>query len=441
MKVTQYNTNQYGKFISAEVKPAVYAGGVRTLLPAGEAQGFWGFGVAITGSSCYNLNQMEPADRRAFLQAIYGKEGLNLQVGRISIGSSDYSAELYTYADEGPNSFSIERDKEYIIPMLREILAVNPELKLLASPWSPPAWAKTGGSICGGCMRPEYVEDYAAYIVKFVEAYQAEGIPIAALTPQNEPQTDQRGQMPACTWQPDTEAKFVAALRKKLTEAGLSTEIWLYDHNFSGAEQWVDWELSEFADLKDQCNGIGFHYYHGYPEQTLFLKEKYPNLKLHFTEGGPRLYDCYDTDWCKWGGMMSRVLNGGYSSFNGWNLMLDETGGPNVGPFFCGGLVTRNRISGELSYSGQYVALRHFAPFVSPASKIRPLRIESGLCMGYFPQQALPVDGTLVENPDGTAAVMLVNPNEKKAQFQIERDGQWWYLEVLPDTVSTITFE
>ncbi|MBQ7034759.1 MAG: glucosylceramidase, partial [Clostridia bacterium] len=229
MKVTQYNTTQYGKFISAEVKPAVYAGGVRTLLPAGEAQGFWGFGVAITGSSCYNLNQMEPADRRAFLQAIYGKEGLNLQVGRISIGSSDYSAELYTYADEGPNSFSIERDKEYIIPMLREILAVNPELKLLASPWSPPAWAKTGGSICGGCMRPEYVEDYAAYIVKFVEAYQAEGIPIAALTPQNEPQTDQRGQMPACTWQPDTEAKFVAALRKKLTEAGLSTEIWLYD--------------------------------------------------------------------------------------------------------------------------------------------------------------------------------------------------------------------
>ena len=441
MKVTQYNTNSYGAFVPISLTPAAYAGGVSIPQPMGEEQGFWGFGVAITGSSCYNLSLMDAAERRALLRSLYGKEGLNLQVGRISIGSSDYSAELYTYADEGMESFSIERDRAYIIPILREILAINPDLKLLASPWSPPGWMKTGGSLCGGYMRAEYIEQYAAYTVQFIKAYQAEGIPIAAITPQNEPECDQKGRMPACGWRPDLEAQYVAALWEKLSQAGLSTEIWLYDHNFRGAVQWVDWELEEFAALKEQCNGIAFHYYDGAIEQTRFLRKKYPQLDLHFTEGGPRLYDHYDTDWSKWGTMLAKVLNCGYRSFNGWNLMLDETGGPNVGPFFCGGLITRNRISGELSFSGQYAALRHFAPFISPASRVIPLIIETALCMGDYPKQALPVSGTLAENPDGTAALMLVNPNEKKAQLQFERGGKWWYIELLPDTVATVVFE
>lgn len=443
MKVTQYNTNQYGEFIPAPIQPAVYAGGIKTAVPCGEASsGFWGFGVAITGSSCYNLAQMEPEARAELLRSIYGGAGLGLRVGRVSIGSSDYSAELYTYADSDPAAFSIERDLDYIIPILREILEINPNLKLLASPWSPPAWAKTGGSICGGYMRPEMVEAYADYIVSYLKAYAEAGIPIAALTPQNEPETDQRGQMPACGWQPDTEAKYVAALRRKLSEAGLSTEIWLYDHNFSGVKRWVDWELSAFPDLKEQCNGVAFHYYHGCIEETLFLKEKYPALGLHFTEGGPRLYDHYDTDWCKWGMMMAKVLGCGYRSFNGWNLMLDETGGPNVGPFFCGGLITRNRLSGELSYSGQYAALRHFAPFVDGEAKVRPLSFGAQeQSMSDYPVQVMDVVGVLAENADGSAALMLVNPNEKKAQVQFERGGQWWYIELLPDTVATVTFE
>jgi glucosylceramidase len=140
--------------------------------------------------------------------------------------------------------------------------------------------------------------------------------------------------------------------------------------------------------------------------------------------------------------MMSKTLNSRYSSFTGWNLMLDETGGPNIGPFFCGGLVTRNRLSGELSYSGQYKALKHFAKYVKPDSQISAITFDkNGYGMFAFPKDQKALCGTLVENSDGSAALMLVNTNPEKAQVQYFCDGKWWYIELLPDTLATVTFE
>ena len=447
MRVTQYSTNKYGEAVPFELREALYMGGAFIARAERESKelGFEGFGVTITGSSCYNLSKMRPDERRELLEGIYGKSGLGLSVARLTIGSSDYSAELYTYDDvEGDvalEHFSIARDEEYIIPMIKEILEINPELYIFASPWTPPAWMKTGNSTCGGHMRARFVDCYADYFVKYIKAYGEHGIKISAVTPQNEPETQQFGFMPACCWDPDTEAAFVFALRKKLIESGLErVEIWPNDHSFAYCDK-VDWQLLEYPDLKSEIGGVAFHYYDGNIEQTEHLVDKY-GLRLHFTEAGPRLYDHYGDDWCKWGMMMSKALNSRYCSFTGWNLLLDETGGPNIGPFFCGGLVTRNRLSGELSYSGQYKAFRHFARFVKKDSKIAPLTFDkNGYPMFAYPKDQKALVGTFVENSDGRAALMMVNPNPEKAQVQYFHEGKWWYIELLPETLATVTFE
>lgn len=446
-RVVQYSTNKYGEAVPCELKEALYMGGSlianKAIKPANT--GFLGFGVAITGASCYNLSKMEKDERERLIESIYGKDGMGLSVARLSIGASDYSAELYTYddvdGDESLEHFSIARDEEYIIPMIKEILRVNPDLYIFASPWTPPGWMKTGGSACGGHMRERFVEVYADYFIKYIKAYAEHGIRIRAITPQNEPETQQFGCMPACIWNPETEAAFVSVLRKRLDENQLSDiEIWINDHSFRYCDK-VDWQLTQYPALKSESGGVAFHYYDGNIEQTEYLTDKY-GVRLHFTEGGPRLYDHYSDDWCKWGIMLSKTLNSRYYSFTGWNLMLDETGGPNIGPFFCGGLVTRNRLTGELSYSGQYKALKHFARVVRKDSKISALEFaKDGYGMFSYAKDQKPLTGTLVENADGSAAMMLVNPNQEKAQIIHFRDGKWWYIELLPETLATVCFE
>ena len=203
MNVTQYTTTDNLNFVQKNVFRSTKMSGALTLTVGDTpvSDDFLGFGVAITGSSCYELSLMEPAQREAFLRDIYSKEGIGLSVGRLSIGSSDYSAELYSYDDvEGDvelKHFSIDRDRAYIIPMIQEILKINPDLYLFASPWSPPGWMKTGGNMCGGYMREEYVECYADYIIRFLREYETCGIKISALTPQNEVEQQQHGLMPA----------------------------------------------------------------------------------------------------------------------------------------------------------------------------------------------------------------------------------------------------
>lgn len=447
MKATVYTTNEHGEYVSSPLYFGESLSGITTAERVCDAEntGFIGFGVAVTGSSCYNLSRMDGAGRERLLRDIYSRDGLNFNIARVSIGASDYSAEVYTYddmpEDVGLRYFSIERDKQYIIPMLREILRVKPELTIFASPWSPPAWMKTGGSIGGGFMRNKYIDHYAEYFVKFIKAYRAEGIRIAAVTPQNEPETHQDGAMPACIWHPETEVGFIRALRKKLDENDLDVRIWAHDHNFTGADK-VDWCFREYPELREACSDVAFHYYAGSIEQTAFLKERYEGLRLHFTEGGPRLYDNYATDWCKWTLMMIRTLCCGYSSFTGWNLMLDETGGPNIGPFSCGGLVTLDRTSKALSYSGQYKAFRHFA-HITPESRVYPLSFKrpQNAMFSFDRHGRLYTEGCLVENANGRTELILVNPSGNKEQLQYLHNGDLCYIELLPNTAATVVFE
>ena len=445
MKAIQYFTDSSHSMSENEVFPALRMQGAKKLKFGDKAySNFLGFGVAITPSSCYELNLMEKSERKALLEKIYGKDGIGLSVGRLCIGSSDYSAELYSYDDVefdiSLEHFSVAKDEKYVIPMIKEILEINPDLYLFASPWSPPYWMKTGESMCGGYMRREYIDCYADYIIKFIEAYAKHGIRISALTPQNEVNTQQNGRMPACIWHPEIEAEFIKILKKKLISKKLDIKIWMFDHNFDDTDR-VLWSLKNCEGLADSCNGVAFHYYGGAIEETAKILEQYPNLQLHFTEGGPRLTDNYDCDWCKWALMAARAVKIGYSSFTGWNLLLDEKGCPNIGPFIgtCGGLVTRDSQSGELSYSGQYKAFSHVAPHINKASVIRYISMDEyfGENLSKYPSFEKRIEGIAIQNEDDTVLV-LVNPNGHGMQVQFEANNTLFYAELRANSVSTI---
>ena len=402
---------------------------------------FQGFGVAITGSSCYLLNKMSPEKRKALLNEVYSEDGLGLSIARVSIAASDYSAELYSY-EKKRGEFSLEKDEAYVLPILQEVAKSYPGIRFFASPWSPPGYMKTGGSICGGFMREGFVDEYVDYILKFVEGYEEKGIPIWAITPQNEPETDQGGKMPACYWSPETEAKFAIALRKKADEKGKPFEIWLCDHNFALWKR-VLWQLKEFPELEKSVTSVAFHYYDGGVDMVENIREQFPAIDYHFTEGGPRLYDHYATDHCKWGTAMARALNHGCKSFTGWNLLLDEIGNPNVGPFFCGGLITENSVTKELSYSGQFQAFKHFSRYVKRGANILKTRVvgeDNGL-FGY-PNKKPKLEVCAIQNIEGNTVLQIINPDEnERRQIAIEIFGEIIYFDALPNSLNTIIFE
>lgn len=442
MKITAFSTDNFGTCREREVfttkeRPM---GSLWVDVTDESLHGdFQGFGVALTGSSCYLLSKMDSEKRMALLKDVYGKDGLALSLARVSIGASDYSAELYSYEDDEGN-FSIEKDEAYVLPILQEVAKAYPDVRFYASPWSPPGRMKTGGSICGGFMREGFIEEYAEYILKFVQAYQEKGISIWSITPQNEPETDQGGKMPACYWSPETEAKFVITLREKADKLHLPFEIWLCDHNFVLWKR-VLWQLAEFPALEKSISSVAFHYYDGGVDLIENIREKYPALNYHFTEGGPRLYDHYATDHCKWGIAMARALNHGCKSFTGWNLILDEMGNPNVGPFFCGGLITENSTTKELSYSGQYQAFRHFSRYIKRGAQVLKTKVvgqDNGL-FGY-PNKKPSIEVCAVRS-EGNIVLQIINPDEsERRQLAIDALGQTLYFDALPNSLNTIIF-
>lgn len=446
MKVTKYTTNDSGVMRAEPVFTAGSECGAaqHIIIDKTPSNVCKGFGVALTGASCYELARMEPAARKKLLTDIYGKDGLNLSVARLAIGSCDYSAEIYTY-DDVPGDielkhFSIERDRAYILPMIKEILEIRPDLKFFASPWSPPGWMKTGGFICGGYMRTKYIDVFADYIIKYLEAYEKEGIHISALTPQNEPDVDQYGKFPACIWNPDQEAKYIFTLSDKLKAKGMDVDIWFHDHNFNGWRR-VNWMLEEYPKLTECCSSAAFHYYNGCIEMIDRIKEEHHEIRFQFTEGGPRLKDCFADDWCKWGTMMAKALNHGCETFTGWNLMLDEEGRPNVGHCYCAGLVTLNSVTEELSYSGQYRAFNHFAHFIQNGAEIYRSRVANdGWEVFDFRNMQFETTSCAAKNPDGSLVVQVINPNSEKRQCQIFYDNSWWYFDVMENSVSTVVF-
>ena len=376
------------------------------LNPEKKFQPILGFGAAFTDAACYMFNQLTPTAREQLFHELFHPMEMRLSVCRTCIGSSDYSTRAYTYDEGDPDPelkrFSIEPDRAYILPILREARKVNPELFLFSSPWSPPGWMKAGGSMLGGSMRRRYLPVYAQYFVKFLQAYAGEGVAIQAVTPQNEVDTDQDGRMPACIWPQEYEIEFVRILGPLLEKNGLATKIWVLDHNYN---LWgrAAAELDD-PQLRKYCNAIAWHGYVGTPEMMSKAHEAHPDAEMYWTEGGPDYTSPdYLTDWVKWGKTYSAVLRNWCRSITGWNLALDEKGRPNIGPFSCGGMVTIHSETRKITRSGQYWAFAHFSRAVERGAQ----RIDSQGTLADVHHVAF-------ENPGGDKVLVLTNAGDTR---------------------------
>ena len=257
--------------------------------PARTYQEVLGFGAALTEASAYMIHQLDPATREQFLHELFSPSELGIGTTRICVGSSDYATQMYSYDEGEPDPelkrFSIDHDRPYVIPELLSARKYNPDLFILASPWSPPGWMKNGGTMLGGNLKPANFAVYAGYLVKFLQAYEAAGIRIDAITSQNETDTDQAGRMPACAWAQEHEVAFIGKhLGPALSEAGLTTKIWLLDHNFN---LWGRvYNCLEDPDVLKYVDGVAWHPYVGSVTAMSRIHDAYPSKHQYVTEGG-----------------------------------------------------------------------------------------------------------------------------------------------------------
>lgn len=400
--------------------------------PGTKFQEMLGFGAAFTDSACYTFGRLDPSVREQLFHEMFHPSEMGLNVCRTCMGSSDYSREVFSYDEGDPDPdmkrFSIAHDQAYVLPMLREARNANRDLFLFSSPWSPPGWMKAGGSMLGGSMRQRYFGPYAQYFLKFLQAYAAEGVPVQAVTVQNEVDTDQDGRMPACSWPQEYEIGFVKNhLGPLLRKNGLSTKIWILDHNYNLWGRAVA-ELDD-PDLRTFSNAIAFHGYVGTPEMMTKAHEAHPDAQMYWTEGGPD-YTApdYATDWANWSKTFTQAICNWCQAITGWNLALDEKGRPNIGPFPCGGVVTIHSQTKEITRSGQYWAFAHFSRNVRRGA--RRFRSECKL---------RGVDQVAFENPDGRKVLVVTNSGDEKTVV-LKQANKMVEVALTPNSVNTLSW-
>ena len=391
-----------GPWQAASTSPAI------AINPAQRFQSIVGFGGAFTDSSCYLLSQMQADARTKLMNELVGPDGLRLSMGRTCIGASDYARSLYSF-DDSPvpdpelKHFSIEHDRAYILPTLRAAQQANPEMYYFSSPWSPPGWMKAGGSMLGGSMRKKYFDAYADYFVKFIEGYRAAGVKISAVCSQNEVDTDQDGRMPAALWGQEYEMGFIKEfLGPAFQRASLDTKIWILDHNYNLWGRAVD-ELED-PEVRKYVDGVAWHGYMGEPSAMTRVHDAFPAKHAYWTEGGPDVSEpTYATDWAKWSCDFAKILKNWARCVVTWNLVLDEKGDPNIGPFSCGGLVTLNSKTHEITRSGMYWAFAHYSKAIRRGARVIA---SSGKIPG--------VEHAAFLNPDGSHVIVIGNQGKAR---------------------------
>jgi glucosylceramidase len=399
--------------------------------PGQRYQKVLGFGAALTDASCYLLQQLDEAKRAALLDECFGASGLRLSVARTTIGASDYSLNAYSY-DDTPTPdpdlthFSIAHDRAYILPMLKAAQQVNPELYYFSSPWTPPGWMKAGGSLLGGNMRNHYFPSYAQYFVKFLQGYAAEGVKIQAVTVQNEVDTDQDGRMPQALWGQEYEMNFVKGhLGPALETAAIDTKIWILDHNYNLWGRAVD-ELSD-PDVYRYVDGVAWHGYYGSPEAMTRVHDLFPDKNTYWTEGGPDITEPdYATNWAKWSSTFAGILRNWARCIVSWNLVLDEKGQPDIGPFSCGGVVTLDSQTHAATRSGQFHAFAHYSKAIDRGAQVLAT-------WGVLPH----IDHVAAENPDGSRVLILTNQGEER-EVQCALADRALMLTLPPDSITTL---
>ncbi|MGB8011884.1 MAG: glycoside hydrolase family 30 beta sandwich domain-containing protein [Terriglobales bacterium] len=400
------------------------------IIPEKKFQPILGFGAALTDGSCLLFNGLTPAAREELFHVLFHPSEMGLNVCRTCVGSSDHSASVYSFDDGDPDPelkrFSIEHDRAYILPMLRQARQVNPELFLFSSPWSPPGWMKDNGSMLGGCMRHTYMPSYANYFVKFLQGYEAEGVPVQAITVQNEVDADQQGLMPQCFWPQDCEADFVGLhLGPQFERSGVKTKIWIIDHNYNLWGRAIA-EL-ETPGVRKYTNAVAWHGYSGKPEWMQRVQAVFPDIEMYWTEGSPDYNDPDYFKWTPWAQNFVNILQNGCRSITAWCFATDEHGHPNVGPYPLGGVLTIDSRTKDIYHSGQYWAMGHFSRFIKRGA----VRIESQ-------GSAKDLSHCAFENPDGSLVIVIANPGHPRT-CEIQLNGKVARLSLTGDSVTTLT--
>ncbi len=407
-------------------------------------QTFAGIGAALTDASAETFYKLPKEAQAEFLKAHFDKEsGIGYTVARTNINSCDFSSDMYTYVQDGDKdlkTFDIAHDKKYKLPMIKEAqAAAGGKLTLFASPWSPPAWMKDNGDMLkGGKLKPEFFDSWALYYTKFIKAYEAEGIPVWGISIQNEPMATQRWE--SCIYTAEEERDFLKNhLGPTMEKKGLKDKkIIVWDHNRDLIYQRAQTYFND-PEASKYIWGIGYHWYEDWSGGTPMydnlrrVQEAFPDKNIFFTEGCAESFD--STRYNAWvlgeeyGRSMIHDFNNGMVGFTDWNILLDETGGPNHVGNFCFSPVHADTRTGKLIYTNAYYYIGHFSKYIQPGAKrIAAASSRSGLLTTAF------------LNPDGKVVVIVMNQSDKLTKYNLWVKGQAAEATAYPHSISTLIF-
>ena len=404
--------------------------------PKQQFQTIDGFGFTLTGGSALLIQQMQPAKRKALLQELFGKtaDAISISYLRISVGASDLSESVFSYHDL-PNGemdtllheFNLSRDTIHLIPLIKQILAINPTIKLMATPWSPPTWMKTNHNSMGGSLIPQYYRSYARYLVKYIQSMKAKGIAIDALTIQNEPQHG--GNNPSMLMTASEQALFIKAhLGPLFKQHAVKTKIVIWDHNCDHPEFPI--QVLNDADANQYIDGSAFHLYAGDIAALSTVKNAHPSKNIYFTEQWTGSKGSFDGD-LKW--HVKNVLLGALQNHSKivleWNLANDGSFGPHTpgGCTECKGALTID--GATVIRNVAYYIIAHAAKFV-PAGSVR---VQSNRTRN--------IETVAFLTPKGDTILILLNNGTVMDQLNIGHRNQWFDLALKAGDVATIVFK
>lgn len=419
---------------------AAQAGDVIRIDPRRQHQRIAGFGAAITEGSAWLIRHgLSEAQRDALMRELFTRDngGLGFEFTRLTIGASDFSRRHYSLDDMPPGQadpelkhFSLAPEREDVIPAVKQALALNPKLQVMASPWSAPGWMKTTDSLVQGQLKPEFHGAFARYMVRYVEEMNAEGVPIFALTLQNEPHFEP-GDYPGMRMPPATRAAVVGQhLGPLLKSRGLKTQILEWDHNWD--EPWSPLAMLSDATARRYVSGVAWHCYAGDVSAQSRVAQHFPELDVWFTEcsGGE-----WKPQWAETLPWITRNLIIGSTRHGArgvlmWNLALDPQYGPHLGGCTdCRGVVTIDPKTGQVTRNIEYYAFGHASRFVRQGAR----RIDSeGGAKG--------LDHVAFGNPDGSTALIVSNSAAEARRFTVQAPGRRFSYELPASAVVTFTW-
>lgn len=420
-----------------ETQPCVFVD------PSRQFQTFVGIGGALTDAAAETFAKLPAARQTELLQAYFDRQkGIGYTIGRTNINSCDFSSDMYTYVDAGDRelkSFNLAHDATYKIPFIQKAMAASAgKLNLFVSPWSPPAWMKDNNNMLqGGKLKAEYFDSWANYYVKFIQAYEKLGIPVWGLSVQNEPMAKQTWE--SCIYTAEEERDFIKNhLGPTLRKNGLSNKkLIAWDHNRDLVYQRASTYLQD-PEAAKYIWGIGFHWYEVWTggrqyENVKRVAESYPDKNLLLTEACNYPFSWKTFEEWQWGEQygenMIHDFNNGAVAWVDWNILLDETGGPNHVNNFCFAPVHAKTKEGSLHYMNSYYYIGHFSKFIQPGAR----RIVSSSSRAQLLTTAF-------LNPDGSIAVVVMNPTKEKISYHLSIGGQAVETTSLPRSISTLVF-